>query len=511
MNRGTIAIRNSTVSLLTQILTIVLQFATRSVFIRYLGVELLGLSSTFASLLSTLSLAELGFQSAVVFNLYTPLASHDQDTISKIVSIYRVIYRFIGILFIIASICCLPLLKYVIKGIAVTNLVRCVFLIQAANTASTYFLSYKRSVLYADQQEYLSNLTDAAVNIVGNVIQIVLTVWLRSYVVYLLVRLAQTIAGNLIVHYLCTRKYPYLRRMPVDRQIMKRIVHQVKDIFFGKLAGYVYSSTDSLVISAFVGTVQVGFLNNYVMITSSIRTLANSITGPITPIIGNLLADSQDKQSQRSVFDSYTFVRFLLAGLTAAPIIVLADFFIGMWLGTEYLMSRSVVILLAADLYIHIVHSSCCDYITGSGLFAFDRKVSMLGAGINLVTSVLLVNRLGISGVLIGTVVSQFVFWLCRSYGVFRYCFHAGWQAYLFYWGKHLYYLAVFFAVCIVQESIFTKLPIASSLTRFVVGGVLCEILFLISALLLCGWMSEERSVLSFAAGFIHKLRRSCK
>ena len=70
MNRGTIAIRNSTVSLLTQILTIVLQFATRSVFIRYLGVELLGLSSTFASLLSTLSLAELGFQSAVVFNLY---------------------------------------------------------------------------------------------------------------------------------------------------------------------------------------------------------------------------------------------------------------------------------------------------------------------------------------------------------------------------------------------------------------------------------------------------------
>ena len=505
MNRGTIAIRNSTVSLLTQILTIVLQFATRSVFIRYLGVELLGLSSTFASLLSTLSLAELGFQSAVVFNLYAPLAAHDEDAISKIVSIYRVIYQFIGILFIIASVCCLPLLKYVIKGIAVTNLVRCIFLIQAANTASTYFLSYKRSVLYADQQEYLSNLTDAAVNIAANVIQIVLTVWLRSYVVYLLVRLAQTIAGNLIVHRLCDKKYPYLRRVPVDRQILTRIVHQVKDIFFGKLAGYVYSSTDSLVISAFVGTVQVGFLNNYVMIAGSIKTIANSITGPITPIIGNLLADTQKTQSQRSVFDSYTFVRFLLAGLTAAPIIVLSDCFIEMWIGGEYLMSRSVVILLAADLYIHIVHSSCCDYITGSGLFAFDRRVSMAGAGINLVTSVLLVNRLGISGVLIGTVISQLVFWICRSYGVFRYCFHGGWSAYLLYWGKHLYYLAVFFAVCTVQSAIFSILPIEISLIRFVVGGVLCEVLFLISALLLCGWMPEERSILSFAARFLRK------
>ena len=254
-----------------------------------------------------------------------------------------------------------------------------------------------------------------------------------------------------------------------------------------------------------MGTVQVGFLNNYVMIAGSIKTIANSITGPITPIIGNLLADTQKTQSQRSVFDSYTFVRFLLAGLTAAPIIVLSDCFIEMWIGAEYLMSRSVVILLAADLYIHIVHSSCCDYITGSGLFAFDRRVSMAGAGINLVTSVLLVNRLGISGVLIGTVISQLVFWICRSYGVFRYCFHGGWSAYLLYWGKHLYYLAVFFAVCTVQSAIFSILPIEISLIRFVVGGVLCEVLFLISALLLCGWMPEERSILSFAARFLRK------
>lgn len=505
MNRGTIAIRNSTVSLLTQILTIVLQFATRSVFIRYLGIELLGLGSTFSSLLNTLSLAELGFQSAVVFNLYAPLAAHDEDTISKIVSIYRVIYQFIGFFFIIASICCLPLLPRIIKGIEVTNLVRCIFLIQAATAACTYFLAYKRSILFADQQGYLSNLADAAVNIAANVIQIILTVWLRSYVAYLLVRLAQTIAGNLIVHRLCTKKYPYLRRMPVDWQILKRIVHQVKDIFFGKLAGYVYSSTDSLVISAFVSTVQVGFLNNYVMIAGSIRTLANSITGPIAPIIGSLLADSQKKPSQCTIFDRYNFVRFLLAGLTSAPIIVLADCFIELWIGTEYLMSRSVVTLLAADLYIHIVHSSCCDYIIGSGLFALDRRISILGAGINIVTSILLVNRLGISGVLIGTVISQIVFWICRSYGVFRHCFHATWSAYMLYWGKHVYYLAVFFAVCNVQRAIFSMLPIDSLLIRFIVGGILCEIVFLICALLLCGWMPEERSILSFAAKFIRK------
>lgn len=503
MNRETIAIRNSTVSLLTQILTIVLQFATRSIFIRYLGVELLGLGNTFASLLSTLSLAELGFQSAVVYNLYAPLAAHDEKTISKIISIYRVIYQVIGIFFIAASLCCLPLLPYILKGIEVTWFVRCIFLIQATNASCSYFLAYKRSMLYADQQGYLSNLTDAAVNIAANVIQILFIIWLRSYVVYLLVRLVQTLVGNLIVHRLCAKKYPYLRKEPVDRVILKRIVHQVKDIFSGKVAGYIYSSSDALVISSFVGTVQVGFLNNYVILTSSVKTLVNSITGPITPIIGNLLAGSS--QSQLSVFNSYNFVRFLLAGLTAAPIIILADSFVEMWIGPTYLMSASITILLAADLYIHIVHSSCCDYITGSGLFTFERRVSMLGAGVNIFTSVILVIRLGISGVLIGTVFSQMIFWVCRSYGTYKYCFRATGRAYLSYWAKQLYYLAVFSAVCAAQKAVYTQLTIANPIVRFVIGGILCEGLFLIAALVLCAWMPEERSILSFAGTLLRK------
>lgn len=501
MNRGLTAIRNSSVSLITQVIIILLQFVTRVVFVRHLGVEKLGLTSTFTSLLSTLSLAELGFHTAVVYNLYTPLAEKDEKTINKIVSIYRLLYQAIGIFFIVAALCCLPLLPRILKGVEVTWFVRCVFLIQATISASSYFLAYKRSVLYADQQGYLSNLTDALVNIIADVIQIVLMLWLHSFLVYLLVRLLQTVTGNLIVHRLCAKKYPYLRREPIDREILRRIVSQVKDIFTSKMAGYVYNSTDALVISAFVGTVQVGYLNNYVVISKSIRKLSGSITSPIAPIIGNLLADHKSDrsvQSQMSVFDIYNIVRFLLAGLVVAPIVVLSDTFVTLWIGADYLMDVSIPILLAADLYIHIVHSSCCDYISGSGLFAFDRKVSMLGAGTNLFTSVILVNYLGVAGVLVGTVISQMVFWVFRSYGVFRYCFRQGKTAFLSYWGKQLYCLTVFVGICWVQRTLFSMLNIASLLLRFFAGGVLCEVIFLTAAILLCAWMPEFKHLLSF-------------
>lgn len=498
MNRGMIALRNSSVSLLTQIITVLLQFVTRSVFIRYLGVEALGLTSTFASLLNTLSLAELGFHTAVIYNLYAPLAEKDEKSISKIVSIYRLLYQAIGIFFIAAAFCCLPLLPYILKGVEVTGFVRCVFLIQATISASTYFLAYKRSILYADQQGHLANLTDILVSILSNIIQVLLIIWLRSYIVYLLVRLAETIAGNLIVHRMCSKKYPYLHKEPVDRGILQRIVRQVKDIFASKLAGYVYYSTDSLVISAFVGTVQVGYLNNYVIISKSIRLLVGSITGPITPIIGNLLAENKSEQSQISVFHIYTFVRFLLAGLAVAPIVTLSDTFITMWIGADYRMDAWIPILLAADLYIHIIYSACIDYISGSGLFTFDRKVSVLGAGTNLITSLLMVNYLGVAGVLVGTVISQMVFWICRSNGVFRYCFHQGKMAYLAYWGKQLYCVAVFVVVCLIQGAVYSAIQIPNLLIRFLAGGVMCEILFLIAVFLLCSWLPEARHLMVF-------------
>lgn len=65
---------NSMVSLLCQVLNLLLNFLTRTIFIKILGAEYLGVNGLFSNILTILSFAELGIGNAIVFNLYKPLA-----------------------------------------------------------------------------------------------------------------------------------------------------------------------------------------------------------------------------------------------------------------------------------------------------------------------------------------------------------------------------------------------------------------------------------------------------
>ena len=93
MNKSKVLLlKNCSTGLVSQVMTLIFQFLTRSLFIRYIGIELLGVYSTFTSVLSTLSLAELGFQTAIVFSLYKPLAQRDEQQINDIVNVFRFVY-----------------------------------------------------------------------------------------------------------------------------------------------------------------------------------------------------------------------------------------------------------------------------------------------------------------------------------------------------------------------------------------------------------------------------------
>lgn len=185
MNRTQKTMRNSAVGLVGQVIAILLSFVNRKVFIQYLGVELLGLNSTFTSVLNTLSLAELGFQQVIVFHLYGALAKGDKAQINTLVNIYKLVYRFVGCFFIAASLCCTPFLQVFLSDVEATPKVRVYFVLQALTCACTYFLAYKRNLLYADQSSYISGLIDTIVNSAGTLIAIAVMVLTRSYAMYM--------------------------------------------------------------------------------------------------------------------------------------------------------------------------------------------------------------------------------------------------------------------------------------------------------------------------------------
>lgn len=493
MNRSIIAMKNSIVGLFSQMTSIILQFLTRSVFIKYLGVEMLGLSSTFASVLGALSVAELGFQTAVTYHLYRPIVEDDKKAINDIINIFKLVYRCIGVFFIVASFSCVSLLPYIVKGIEVTNYVRCIFLVQAAGSACTYFLAYKRSLLYADQKAYVSTTIDMIINIIANVLQIITVIATKNYLLYLGIKVAQVYLSNIVVNHYCNKNYPYLHKDKTNKELLKKIVGHVKDIFSSRISSYIYTSTDSLVISAFVGTIQVGFFNNYTMITNNIKIVANSMTNPLVPIIGNIIA-AEGNEAQLDVFNLYNYVRYILSGILVLPILCLAHGFITIWIGKEYILSDVILMLLCADLYIHIMHTSCCDYIFGNGLFKIDKYLSIIGAILNLTTSIIFVLRFGVVGVLVGTVTSQIFFWISRSYVTYKYCLKKQTKFYLLYWAKQSEYLLMFSGICFVQKYICSNFVLINNpIMNFIVSGIVCEVLFITISIATTWKMKENK------------------
>lgn len=468
-------LKNSTVGFISQLLNFLFTLVTRNIFIKYIGVELLGLNSTLASVLGMLSLAELGFQSAIVFNLYKPLHDGNQKEVNSIMNILKIIYRGVGLFFIITTILLTPFLKVIITGIDVTNEVVCYFWLQSLASVCSYFLAYKRAILYADQKDYISKIIDLLCSVVFNTAQCISLIVLQSYVIYLLLKVMQTFVSNVIIHCYCSRNYSYLKNTKLNKEKLKKIMRDVRDIFASKIAGFIYGSTDNLVISAFVSTVSVGLLVNYTTITTSLKTLINSALSPIIPSLGNHLLDENDNQRREKLFLLNAFIRYLIALVVVIPTGVLIDDFIIFWAGSNMLLNGSIVILLCIDFYIHLVHSVTCDFISSAGLFNSDKYVEMFGAGCNIVTSLILVNYFGIAGVLLGTVVSQMVFWVGRSYIVYKECLNLGKKEYLKYWLKNIVQGIVAAGIAIIVFLIYKKLPIEIVLVRFVVGGIVSE------------------------------------
>ena len=107
---------NSAANALSQVAVVLLSFITRTFFVKNIGIEYLGIYSTSVSILNALSVTELGLTSAIIYCLYRPLEEKDTRRINQYLSVYRVIYRCIGLFILCASFICLPFLDRIMKG-----------------------------------------------------------------------------------------------------------------------------------------------------------------------------------------------------------------------------------------------------------------------------------------------------------------------------------------------------------------------------------------------------------
>ena len=89
LSRTKNALRNIFYGSINRTINIILPFISRTVILYLMGTQYLGLSSLFTSILSFLSLTELGIGSAMIYSMYKPIAENDTATIRALLNLYK--------------------------------------------------------------------------------------------------------------------------------------------------------------------------------------------------------------------------------------------------------------------------------------------------------------------------------------------------------------------------------------------------------------------------------------
>ena len=406
------SMRNMITSISSNIVTIIIGLLAQAIFIKIMGIEYLGLNGLFTNIISMLGIVELGIGSAIIYNLYKPIAINDVETIKSLMNFYKKSYNIIGIVVLTIGLIIIPFLPLIIEDVTVKINVPLIYILFLLDIVFSYFLSYKRSILYASQKNYLINLIHLGYTILLNIGQLLMLFYTKNYYLYLIVKIIVRIIENLIITYIVNKEYSYLKEdaKKLDPTIEKDIIKKVKALFFHKIGGFVVLGTDNIIISKFLGLVSVGLYSNYYMIINAVQTLFSQALVALTPSVGNLLV-KENKNKTFEVFKKIRFMNFWIATFTSVCILNMMQQFITIWIGEEYLLDDIVLIVLVFNLFQKLMRSTYQTFKEAAGIYYEDRFVPLLESLINIIVSIIGVKLIGLAGVFIGTIISGFVLW----------------------------------------------------------------------------------------------------
>ncbi|KGB13968.1 transporter [Latilactobacillus sakei subsp. sakei] len=458
------SILNSMVSSVVQVLNILLKFVVQTVFIHQLGAEYLGINGLFVNILSILSFAELGIGTAITFSLYRPLAVNDRLGISAVMNFFKKAYNFIGLFVAILGIAIIPLLPYLVKNTQISDMnIRIIYLLYLTNSVVSYFFTYKRSLLIADQKGYVSVFNQLIFSVLQIIFQVAALITIKSYLIYLLIQIICTILSNIFISNKVNKTYGYLKEHK-DAHITKDEAQTIKKNTIGmmgsKVGGIVVNSTDNLIISGFLGVFWVGLYSNYFLIVNSVGLVLTQLVTSISSSIGNLIVLEKDNDKKEDIYFQHNYINIILILFSSSLLLTLLNPFIKIWIGDKYLLSTITVIAIVINYIFAQVRQTAITFITSFGLFSKIGIKSVFEAVFNLLFSLFYVLglKLGVTGVLLGTISSNILIniWY-EPYIVYRFGFKK--NIGLGYFCRLLFYVCVIILNMLISFNITATLP----------------------------------------------------
>lgn len=406
------ALKNMISSLSSHFISMFLGFVSQAIFVRTLGSEYLGINGLFSNIVSMLSVVELGIGSAIVYNLYKPIAEDDRESIKTLMQLYKKCYRIIALIILLIGILIIPFLKILVGETTIQdNTILLIYILFIVDTVCSYLLTYKRSMLYANQKNYIIDIIHIFYLLILNTVQIVILLSTKNYILYLSFKIIMRLLENIVITLVVNRQYAYLLDKDIkkiDKITLNGIIKKVKGLIVHKIGVFLVAGTDNIIISTFLGVSTVGFYSNYYMIINAISTIVNQIFTSFKASIGNLLVASDFKKNYE-VFRRLQFINFCFAMISSIGEFIVMESFIKIWVGQEYILSKLVLITLCINNYIYITKLCSSNFQEAAGIFYEDRFVPIIESVVNIVFSIVFLKIFGLAGVFMGTICSNLI------------------------------------------------------------------------------------------------------
>lgn len=468
--------RNIIASYLLMAFQVLFSFISKSAIVYSLGSQYLGLSSLFASILTVLNVAELGFTTSIVYFMYKPIADGDILRVCSLLAYLKKIYRYVGCAILIFGILAGFFLPYLVKGDVPDGIdIYLLYFLYLINTSISYFLAaHKTALLTAIQRLDMTKIANCIVIFIQYSLQLIMLLIFKSYYLFVAVMIAGTGLTNLFAAYICDKKFPqFICKGEISDKDKKDILNKVKGLLICNISIVTYSTLDNIVVSAFVGLTSVAIYSNYMTIYRAVNQLIVMLRSAMQSSIGNSVAKETTEKNLQDVF-IWQFLFSVISIWCASCMLCLYQPFMIVWMGNDMLLPFSNVILFVVWFSVDIVQQAHFLYLTGAGLWNDLKYSYIFNTCCNLFLNVFLGKTLGTTGILIASLVTCIIsgtFWQCII--IFRKYFKVSAKKYIITQFKYF----IISAIIVGISYYITNFVNVDGIVGIFLKGVICTII----------------------------------
>lgn len=404
------SIINGRVALGYTVMTYVLNFISRTIFLIGLGSALLGLNSTLFNILQFLNIAEVGIGVAISTTLYKPFLHKDYEAINDIVSIQSWLYKRIGLWILIGGgliMCFFPKIFHN-SGIEMSY-IYAAFTILIFNASLWYFFNYKQVVLSASQDEFRIKYSYQSAMVLKVVFQMIAVYYFNhKYEWWLALELVFAIVASLMLHLMIKKNAPYLKvdshKIAILKQKYPDILKKIKQLFFHKIGGFASQQATPLILYAYTSLSMVTMYFNYQMLVLAGVTLITTVFSSMGASVGNLVAQGARGKIVKVFYELYS-IQFFICTVICVCGYYISGPFIDIWIGKEYILPNDIVCLMMLLMFLNSIRTVIDAFINAYGMFG-DIWSPMVEATINIGLAIILGYYYGLFGILLGIIIS---------------------------------------------------------------------------------------------------------